>query len=714
MQRWPKYGNTDVDTRTVHDLLNTINTLSTRVKTLERYERALREIHKVIVILKPTANIQSFDVDALPSLVMKSLSDFVGKDINTLTHNINYKYDYNMPYPFPGPTPSIPPQPPQPPTFPPYPPFPYYQYPYGPPSQPSSQPPPQPSQTPAPSQAPEPEIVKKIDFTPIERQELESIYNQIVNNNINLSTYELYMNFLIKIMKVYFSSTQIVQTTETLKTDINILIEYDFKEFLFCIQQETKLVFVKNQLLCKKISAFIIFFLQVFSFYYKKEFAYNEQTDVKKTCEDLFLEIRYKFETITSLQNQLKDDRSQLQQLREISGTSEKNVTSQRELVASLNDRIEQLRVENEKLHETAVRDREEWQRQLQVEKMEVGTEQYDTQIVELNSLNENLKAEVYQLQLQNNELNSKLNQVISERGIAHNQLAVLNTTETDLKQKLQQLNAVNEQLKAQIQLYARNEQFTIPISKFIETIEHLYNSLAATKSDVDLDFKIHYVLNWLDNILSRDLLNLQAIKDQRSVIENQYNDLRSQIFSRLQGIKTDLIQSIKSRDPKFNPDPNQVNDFEDVDLVAGVTMLDNKSKEILNKNIEASKRAKDCTLKIERLEKELQEVTSDVKKMSQFTVSPSKKLNDQSYQDLQQSNIVLQSQLEECRNLNDKKLEDIANESVRQELSKLNDQIMNINSLFAKYDSSNKDIFEWKAKILQMYETLARSYSQK
>jgi Viral Desmoplakin N-terminus len=699
MQRWPKYGNTDVDTRTVHDLLNTINTLSTRVKTLERYERALREIHKVIVILKPTANIQSFDADALPALVTKSLSDFVGRDINTLTHNINYKYDYNMPYPFPGPSPFIPPpQPPQQPptTFPPYPQYPYNQYP-GSQFQTSSQQPPQPPPThfPSPEQASGSGILKKINFTNDENRELETLYNRITEQNeFSLPVYELYMNFVIKIMRIYFTSMQIVQITEYVKTNISLLIEYDFKEFLECIRRETTLLFIKDQLLCRKVSAFVKFFLQIYEFYYKKNFTYTEETNIKLICDTLYTNIVDYFQSANEVKNELKDElkneRRSLEDLRERLRSSEQNLIHHKERIDKLNTDNRQLIADKENLEMTAIADKEHLHRR--IEKMDVSTEEEDNQ--KILELNDKLK----KLLDEHKDLKSLFDSSIADNKSLHDQTQYSNEKINALQQEIEssrkQIQTLNEELKTE-------QNVQIPITKFVQYINHLYGKIQGKPSE-DLDEKINFVFKWLKQIIStRDLVNLQSIKEQNEEYKNikfQYDDLRSLIFNRF------LVKSEKDNGSKTVVP----NDLSDVDLVARVSLL---FDDLSNK---ATTKTKDCLLKIEKLEGRLNEVGTAVQKMSQFSVDPTKKLNDQTIQELQKTNASLESDLKVAKTMKEETLKNIAEESVNQELSKLNEQIANITDLFSKYDSFNKDIFEWKTRILQMYETLARTYSQK
>nr|ALR70843.1 hypothetical protein AGNV_096 [Anticarsia gemmatalis multiple nucleopolyhedrovirus]AXE72125.1 hypothetical protein [Anticarsia gemmatalis multiple nucleopolyhedrovirus] len=291
-----KYGATDVSTRTVHDLLTTINTMSLRIKSLERYEHALREIHKVIIMMRPGFNLQLMDLNAMPALIVQFFSDMTGRDMTgrDITHNINYKYDYNfngaLPFQTPPPQPFYgehglqqpPPQPPfQPP--PPQPPFqPPPQPPFQPPPQPPFQPPPQqppqpplqqppqpplqqPSPQPLPQQTPCQTIVPQIELTVDEMRDLQNVYQNMQQQTITWDHLGALMTTMIRIMQVrVVNSVTIVNAINSLK-NVTMLTNFDFNDFLQCVARETAFQFTISPDLCRIIVAFIQFFQNTYS-----------------------------------------------------------------------------------------------------------------------------------------------------------------------------------------------------------------------------------------------------------------------------------------------------------------------------------------------------------------------------------------------------------------------------------------------------------------
>ncbi|AAQ91641.1 unknown [Choristoneura fumiferana DEF multiple nucleopolyhedrovirus] len=269
-----KYGATDVSSRTVHDLLTTINTMSLRIKSLERYEHALREIHKVIIMMRPGFNLQLMDLNAMPALIVQFFSDMTGRDI---THNINYKYDYNfngaLPFQAPPPQPFYgehglqqpPPQPPfqpppQPPSQQPPPQPPSQQPPPQPPSQQPQPPPQQPPPQPPPQQPPCQTIVPQIELTVDEMRELQNVYQNMQQQTITWDHLGVFVTTMVRIMQVrVINSVTIVNAINSLQ-NVTILTNFDFNDFLRCVARETALQFTISLDLCRIIVAFIQFF----------------------------------------------------------------------------------------------------------------------------------------------------------------------------------------------------------------------------------------------------------------------------------------------------------------------------------------------------------------------------------------------------------------------------------------------------------------------
>ncbi|BAE72373.1 Desmoplakin [Hyphantria cunea nucleopolyhedrovirus] len=276
------------------DLLNTINSMSARIKALERYEHALREIHKVIVVLRPSFNLQVLDPDAMPALIVQFFSDLPS---HNTTHNINYKYDYNvggaLPFQPPPPQPfnpygqywpQTPPQPPQQPPQPPQqPPPPQQQSP--PPQQQSPIPPQQQSLQPVPQQA----IVQQIELSMDEMRELQILQQNMQQQTITWGHYAAFITTMTQIMQTrVVNSTFLIKSIEALK-NVDKLVNYDFNEFLRCVARETSVTLNVTPDLCPTVAVFINFFKNTHMTIYNMAFTYVNVQTLTTSVESLHM-----------------------------------------------------------------------------------------------------------------------------------------------------------------------------------------------------------------------------------------------------------------------------------------------------------------------------------------------------------------------------------------------------------------------------------------
>nr|WRK23450.1 ac66 [Bombyx mori nucleopolyhedrovirus]WRK23588.1 ac66 [Bombyx mori nucleopolyhedrovirus] len=793
MQRWPKYGGTDVNTRTVHDLLNTINTMSARIKTLERYEHALREIHKVVVILKPSANTHGFEPDALPALIMQFLSDFAGRDINTLTHNINYKYDYNYPQP-PAPVPAMQPPPPfhQPPA-PPQPPY-YNNYPYYPPYPFSTQPPESNVAGVGGSQS-----LNQIMLTNEEESELTALLKNMQTN----MTWELVQNFvevLIRIVRVHVVNNVTMINVISSITSVRTLIDYNFTEFIRCVYQKTNIRFAIDQYLCTNMVTFIDFFTRVFYLVTRTNFQFTTFDQLTQYSDELYTKIQTSIlnsaaplspptvETVNSdvvisnLQEQLKRERALMQQIveqhrianervetmqsqyeeldlkykeifedkSEFAQQKSENVQKIKQLERynkELNGAVQKLRDENaERLSEIQLQkdDLDEYKntnRQLNedIHRLKKRMEStFDKNYVKtLNDKIESLEKQLDDTQNLNRELESSINETAQTYkfdakdvmelkqsvSIKDQEIAMKNAQYLELsatyQQTVNELTATKNEL-SQIattnqSLFAENEESKVLLEGALAFIDSFYQiimqiekpdyvpiskpQLTAQESIYQTD----YIKDWLQKLRSKlsnaDVANLQSV--------SEVNDLKTQIISI---VPRNIVNRILKENYKVKVENVNAELMENVAVISTVSALVQKYEQSEKQNIRLRQ---DFEIKLNELQRLLDQNQTDFESISEFISRDpafNRNLNDERFQNLRQQCDEMSSKYSALKTTKIKEMESIADQAVKSEMSKLNTQLDELNSLFVKYNRKAQDIFEWKTSMLKRYETLART----
>nr|WRK23726.1 ac66 [Bombyx mori nucleopolyhedrovirus] len=793
MQRWPKYGGTDVNTRTVHDLLNTINTMSARIKTLERYEHALREIHKVVVILKPSANTHGFEPDALPALIMQFLSDFAGRDINTLTHNINYKYDYNYPQP---PMPAMQPPPPPPfhqPPAPPQPPY-YNNYPYYPPYPFSTQPPESNVAGVGGSQS-----LNQIMLTNEEESELTALLKNMQTN----MTWELVQNFvevLIRIVRVHVVNNVTMINVISSITSVRTLIDYNFTEFIRCVYQKTNIRFAIDQYLCTNMVTFIDFFTRVFYLVTRTNFQFTTFDQLTQYSDELYTKIQTSIlnsaaplspptvETVNSdvvisnLQEQLKRERALMQQIveqhrianervetmqsqyeeldlkykeifedkSEFAQQKSENVQKIKQLERynkELNGAVQKLRDENtERLSEIQLQkgDLDEYKntnRQLNenIHRLKKRMEStFDKNYVKtLNDKIESLEKQLDDTQNLNRELESSINETAQTYkfdakdvmelkqsvSIKDQEIAMKNAQYLELsatyQQTVNELTATKNEL-SQIattnqSLFAENEESKVLLEGALAFIDSFYQiimqiekpdyvpiskpQLTAQESIYQTD----YIKDWLQKLRSKlsnaDVANLQSV--------SEVNDLKTQIISI---VPRNIVNRILKENYKVKVENVNAELMENVAVISTVSALVQKYEQSEKQNIRLRQ---DFEIKLNELQRLLDQNQTDFESISEFISRDpafNRNLNDERFQNLRQQCDEMSSKYSALKTTKIKEMESIADQAVKSEMSKLNTQLDELNSLFVKYNRKAQDIFEWKTSMLKRYETLART----
>lgn len=667
-QRLPKYGSTDVNSRTVHNLLNTINAMSSRLKTLELYEHTLLEIYKAILVIRPSAKMENFDPHALPALVLNFLSKFIKQNTNgTMTHNINYTYAYNYPQPFPGPSFgsqfSSSQQPPPPPQF------------FTPPSPPFSQSPPSAPQPPSSF------LQEKIELTTEQNEQLTSIF---FNSN-DVQKLIDYLIFLKDILKVHFVfNDKFFNGIELIKiqlknTDISFLIN--------CIFKKTNIQFIKNEFFCYFISEFLIFFKNIFILINQIEFNYtlvddDSYNNLRNICNKLYNKIKQKFESpqsdenFASLTSQLKKERSNLTELN----------TKYEQLLKDFNT----IKTNYQSLKETIENDDKT---------LTLTNEIFEKDEIIKTLTNEISKKDQIIKTLQQTEKDQTFETLQNEFMIDEttNEL-ILNNENQSLKAQIKDLlnileitfSSIKDYYKVLWQIisdYFQNSKEFLELPTYEETPENI--DFESAKNLVDQQHRS--ISKWFD-FLNRELFkNSNFLKEDQlnSEMLNQYKNLKESIFE-LVSKKENLISDVN---------------ISDETLIEKITDIIKNEKKTTKENVELKTKIKD----LENLRNDLFETRESLKTLINLTDNEPQ-LNNTGYQAIKEENDRYKAKNKILENLQTTAINDICEKVLKSKIEELNTIVDNTTNLFVKYQTQVNDIFDEQSNLFENYESLART----
>lgn len=515
------------------DLLNTINSMSARIKALERYEHALREIHKVIVVLRPSLNLQVLDPDAMPALIVQFFSDLPS---HNTTHNINYKYDYNvggaLPFQPPPPQPFNPygqywPQPPQPPQQPSQqpPPQPPEQPPPQPPQPPPQQPPPPPQQQslqPLPQQA----IVQQIELSMDEMRELQILQQNMQQQTITWGHYAAFITTMTQIMQTrVVNSTFLIKSIEALK-NVDKLVNYDFNEFLRCVAMETSMKFNITPDLCPIVAVFINFFKNTHMTIYNMAFTYVNVQTLTTSVESLHMIVVKLFQFFYKVHRVIMQTDYVYTSSGDLIGTIDRLYTNVQLLplakqneseLAMLQKRVREERADNLKLENEKI---------MIEQKLQVSNSLNQSLSLELDQLKlstyqiKTLQSNIDNLTRENNNLKDQINSL-------RNQIEAPTTTYYDQytqeKQKQRELQTEIQTMQSKI---SELQALLIEKEAQIDTSKVQYNVEVGLKES-DYKSKVSQIADTYKN-------NLQIAQTQ---FTKQTDDLQNQIVDLKQTI---------------------------------------------------------------------------------------------------------------------------------------------------------------------------------
>lgn len=335
----PKYKNTDVSGNTVHNLLQTINSMSQRCKNQANTDDILQRIRTIIVMYRPHLAAR-LDLQ-VPELVIEALMPN-STLANQITHNFNYKYDYNTNMPN-APNPFMPPQQtqllqPTNPNVPANTPLQSFTFNQAPPTQivSDNNPPPPPAAQPAPATSESTAVML------INQEDLIGL-NELYTNALrspSVQTYKLMLQQIIIIVRKYVRYDQLIVSLQLLE-QFNTLLPPNLDELLLCIERETRWALPRGPYICHFISVLVMAYCRVATIITRQEFTIST-VDSLESLQSQTSSVERQVREIMDRQSQLVST-TQAQSL-----VAEQTQAFQQQIVqlnASLQDKNDQLNV---------------------------------------------------------------------------------------------------------------------------------------------------------------------------------------------------------------------------------------------------------------------------------------------------------------------------------------------------------------------------------
>lgn len=187
------------------------------------------------------------------------------------------------------------------------------------------------------------------------------------------------------------------------------------------------------------------------------------------------------------------------------------------------------------------------------------------------------------------------------------------------------------------------------------------------------------------------DVANLQSV--------SEVNDLKTQIISI---VPRNIVNRILKENYKVKVENVNAESMENVAVISAVSALVQQYEQSEKQNIRLRQ---DFEIKLNELQRLLDQNQTDFESISEFISRDpafNRNLNDERFQNLKQQCDEMSSKYSALKTTKIKEMESIADQAVKSEMSKLNTQLDELNSLFVKYNRKAQDIFEWKTSMLK------------
>lgn len=352
-------------------------------------------------------------------------------------------------------------------------------------------------------------------------------------------------------------------------------------------------------------------------------------------------------------------------------------------------------------------------------------------------------------LQIAQTQFNEKTNRLQLQITNLENTIAQQNDQFNVKNKQLQELNSTNLQLEQQIESMKQQVYVTQQQLASIQTAAPMETDKEKVRKD-ELDYLLLALNNLYQNVkfftpnlmgadLSQDLSNLQYyLAEQQEVALNQWfaklketttpNDLlnfgpSASGINVLNDLKSQLVNIIPRNmlrtAEKGIIKNEELSTIDNVALISAVSLLtaqyeqfhkQSETLRIVNTELQNNYKTLENTCRNEMaiLQTDLAKNKTDVMAI-QNLVNTTPELDIKSVQNVRTELDAAKSKFNSLKEIKLEELKQMANASVQEEMSKLNNKIQEINSLLTKYTTVTENIFEWKTTMLTMYESLAR-----
>jgi chromosome segregation ATPase len=689
----PKYKNTDVSGNTVHNLLQTINSMSQRCKNQANTDDILQRIRTIIVMYRPHLAAR-LDLQ-VPELVMEALMPN-STLANQITHNFNYKYDYNTNMPN-APNPFVPQQTQmlQPPTNPnvpantPLQSFTFNQAPAPTQIAPDNNPPPPPRPPPATSESSAVMLINQEDLVGL---------NELYTNALrapSVQTYKLMLQQIIIIVRKYVRYEQLIVSLQLLE-QFNTLLPPNLDELLLCIERETRWVLPRGPYICHFISALVMAYCRIATIVTRQTFTISTVNSLE-LLQSQTNAVEEQLREIMDRQSQLVSN-AQAQSL-----VAEQTQAFQQQIVqlnTALQDKNDQLNVVQSEFSATQTKYNQiENQNSLLTNAFNrlQGYFINKFQISNVNTIDETVNTVINSVENLQSQITSS---AVQQANLDAQRALICNDDKSRLQERVNQYETLIAELQLKINDY-NDVQAQLKMSH--ERILQLENQVnnATTQKEQSQAIQLAQLQ---ERLTSAETRNEQLNREihERSATKIRLPERPSSIVRPSGAGK---IKSNRRMEKILSNQKSLINDKQQ--LTAKITELNRKHKEAMETADES----------VKRLNLELQSVKSHVEMLSSnqsaLGANDLKMLNNRSTQELNDKISRLQAEKSS--------IEDWCNVEIKRESEELKDQLLadksrldnNIRQLMDKLVPIQERVNETATQIGAFevkYETLARS----
>ena len=313
------------------------------------------------------------------------------------------------------------------------------------------------------------------------------------------------------------------------------------------------------------------------------------------------------------------------------------------------------------------------------------------------------------------NDTIKQLNETLAAGNLQYDELvAQLKAGEQELINSRQRII----ELESLLQTNAKNKGLSENDQELIEFLLSTLNSLYISAKEIDPNMAKNVDFSQDKSGMSAEL----AYKQQNALIE-WFNKL-TRVLAANDILNLNSISgtiSLRNKIAEIIPaniiksEPEDMENFDNNDIINGVrTLVSEYNRLNISNTTLNDERAliATCSQQIAALQEDLRKNKEDVAQINNL-VQTSPQLNNKTIQLIKAELETAKSQLTNLKKATTEQLKQMADAGVQVEMSKLNTQIEEINSLLLNYRSVTQDIFDWKTNMMELYESLARTSAE-